>query len=136
MTTIPAWAVEAAASAPRISPADAGLLVAIFREARENPASNRPVPHVVYRFYDADDVLLYVGMTSNFKSRHDSHEERSPWYRFAVRHTVEPAESEEDARAAETTVIKAQWPIFNVSGAAEGYRERRAAYLASRDYRA
>lgn len=31
---IPAWALEAAASAPRISPADAGPLVAIFAEAR------------------------------------------------------------------------------------------------------
>lgn len=30
----PAWAVEAAASAPRISPADAAPLVAIFRDAR------------------------------------------------------------------------------------------------------
>lgn len=32
---LPAWAVEAAASAPRISPADAGPLVAIFAEARK-----------------------------------------------------------------------------------------------------
>lgn len=30
---LPAWAVEAAASAPRISPADAAPLIAIFREA-------------------------------------------------------------------------------------------------------
>jgi hypothetical protein len=29
----PAWAVEAAASAPRISPADAAPLIAIFRAA-------------------------------------------------------------------------------------------------------
>lgn len=33
---VPAWAVEAAVSAPRISPADAAPLIAIFREAREN----------------------------------------------------------------------------------------------------
>lgn len=31
---IPAWAVEAAASAPRISPADAAPLLAMFAEAR------------------------------------------------------------------------------------------------------
>ena len=30
---IPAWAVEAAASAPRISPADAAPLIAVFTEA-------------------------------------------------------------------------------------------------------
>jgi len=30
----PAWAVEAAASAPRISPADAAPLIAIFADAR------------------------------------------------------------------------------------------------------
>jgi hypothetical protein len=30
----PAWAIEAAASAPRISPADAAPLIAIFRDAR------------------------------------------------------------------------------------------------------
>jgi hypothetical protein len=29
----PAWAIEAAASAPRISPADAAPLIAIFRAA-------------------------------------------------------------------------------------------------------
>jgi hypothetical protein len=34
----PAWAVEAAASRPRISPADAAPLIAIFREARTAPA--------------------------------------------------------------------------------------------------
>lgn len=30
---LPAWALEAAASAPRISPADAAPLIAIFRSA-------------------------------------------------------------------------------------------------------
>jgi hypothetical protein len=35
----PAWAVEAAASAPHISPADAAPLITLFRTARENCAA-------------------------------------------------------------------------------------------------
>jgi hypothetical protein len=35
VTEIPEWAVEAAASAPRISAADAGPLIAIFTAVRE-----------------------------------------------------------------------------------------------------
>lgn len=128
---IPSWAREWAAAAPRISPADAAPLIALFREARENPTTPRPVPHVVYRFYDADGALLYVGMTSDFKGRHRAHELRSPWYRFAVRHTTQDAESEDVARVVEREAIKSESPIFNGTGAVSGYDERRAAYLAA-----
>lgn len=73
-------------------------------------------PTCLYRFYDANDNLLYVGITSQLPMRWKTHDKLKPWWREVVRATVEHFDTREDALAAEATAIKAEKPRYNVRG--------------------
>lgn len=70
--------------------------------------------HILYRFYDAEDRLLYVGITFDIRRRWRSHSKDKPWWRDSVRSTMEHFGSREEALAAEAAAIKAEQPIWNV----------------------
>lgn len=74
------------------------------------------VPHYVYRYYDADDRLLYVGCTNSPIMRRRGHEKAATWFANVARarHTVFP-----DRRAAlqrESQAIHLEKPRHNVKG--------------------
>lgn len=70
-------------------------------------------PHYLYRCYDADGALLYVGMTYNPPARMRQHAKRAAWYPLAdsFRLTVFP--SREYAAEKEREAIIRERPRFN-----------------------
>lgn len=67
----------------------------------------------LYSYYDADDVLLYVGITDNLHERTYAHVKRSSWMDFAARSTVERFPTREAAEAEEEERIRTLSPLFN-----------------------
>lgn len=75
----------------------------------------------VYRAFDADERLLYVGCTKNLGSRKADHRKRAPWYADAVSWTSVEYPTRAGALAAEALAIDTENPVWNVS-ADEWYR--------------
>jgi hypothetical protein len=67
----------------------------------------------LYRFYDADDLLLYVGVTSAGPSRWSEHEQNRAWWDLVARTTVEHFPGRVEALAAEKAAIRAEQPKWN-----------------------
>jgi predicted GIY-YIG superfamily endonuclease len=80
---------------------------------REKKRTNKTT--FLYRFYDTNDVLLYVGITDNLIERTWSHARASTWMEFAVRSTVERHAKRPDAEAAEIAAIQGERPLFNLA---------------------
>lgn len=70
----------------------------------------------LYRLYDADDQLLYVGITGNLEARLQGHSNYQSWWPQVARHTAEPV-AFADARALERRAIYDENPAFNRVGA-------------------
>lgn len=69
---------------------------------------------VLYRFYGARDVLLYVGVTGQPGRRWDEHVKNTPWWRKVRRQTAEWFDSREAAGEAERKAIETEQPAYNV----------------------
>lgn len=79
------------------------------------PYEFQPGNYVVYRFYDADDRLLYVGMTWNLPNRIAQHR-RTEWFKKErVRTEVVRVGPEREARRLEREAIRTESPKYNVS---------------------
>lgn len=68
----------------------------------------------VYRFFDADGSLLYVGMTTLGPARWSQHATLQPWWQDVATATVAHYPSVEAALHAETAAILAEQPVHNV----------------------
>lgn len=84
-------------------------------------------PTALYRFFDADGALLYVGITADLEQRWSSHQ-RKPWWPDVAKKTVEWHDTRPVALAAELEAIKSEAPRYNVAGSpwAPGPRELEA----------
>jgi hypothetical protein len=67
----------------------------------------------LYRHFDADGILLYVGISRDPGVRRRTHHRRSAWTEFAARETVEWLPDRETAERAEREAIVAERPLFN-----------------------
>lgn len=74
-------------------------------------------PSCLYRFFDAQGVLLYVGIAKDPVARERQHAQHSTWHAHARSRTIEWFEDRESALAAERAVIRDEAPVFNVVGA-------------------
>lgn len=70
-------------------------------------------PVVLYRHFDRNGELLYIGITSDPVRRWGQHLEASPWARLVSDVTVHWLDSREKALAAERRVIGRERPLFN-----------------------
>lgn len=77
---------------------------------------------VMYRCYDADDRLLYVGATSSLADRLEDHRNQAEWFTAHSRLRVQVFGDYADALAAERAAIRAEAPLFNVRSAEAGAR--------------
>lgn len=68
----------------------------------------------LYRFFDADDRLLYVGITTSGSARLAQHSRDKEWFSTVSRATFEHFATREDALAAEKAAIKAERPAYNL----------------------
>jgi hypothetical protein len=97
------------------------------------PAPRAAVPTCLYRHFDEDGKLLYVGITHNSRSREEDHERSALWYGLSRRRTEVWHPSRADAEAAEIQAIKKQQPLFNVDhNEGEQARRRVRTYLEGR----
>lgn len=79
----------------------------------------------LYRLYDADDELLYVGITWNPKSRWAQHATHKSWWHTVTRKTVEWHEDRSSAIAAEARATAAEKPRYDDSARRDQKTPRR-----------
>lgn len=79
-------------------------------------ASSQPEgpPTTLYRFFDADDRLLYVGITSRGPSRWSEHRANRPWWHAVVRSTMTHYPTRAAAVIAEMHAIQTEHPLHNI----------------------
>lgn len=70
-------------------------------------------PTALYRYWDAQHVLLYVGI-SNDPGRRDLQHNAKPWKPSATRREVEWFGTRDEAAFAEATAIRVERPKFNI----------------------
>lgn len=71
----------------------------------------------LYRFYDACENVLYIGITNDPWRRWRDHVQAKPWYPQVKHQAVTWYETEAEARWAETVAIRTEHPQFNIAGA-------------------
>jgi hypothetical protein len=69
----------------------------------------------LYRFYDACDVLLYVGISRSFGRRWSEHAAARQWWPEVIRMTVDWLPDWAAADIAETTAIRDERPRYNIA---------------------
>lgn len=67
----------------------------------------------LYRYYDENNALLYVGISLSAVYRMSSHKHKSNWYAQAVTIKIENLPSRAAAEAAEKHAIKTEAPLHN-----------------------
>ncbi|MEU8197435.1 hypothetical protein AB0C10_26965 [Microbispora amethystogenes] len=97
----------------RHQPALDDKLAELLIKAAELRATPPTVTTALYRYYDAQDRLLYVGITDNLIGRTMDHVQRSSWSEFATRATIERYPTRKEADEAERAAITAERPLFN-----------------------
>lgn len=70
----------------------------------------------VYRLYNANDQLLYVGIAKRFGSRWEQHANAQSWWGQVDHQTVRWCASREDALLAEKRAINEEMPVYNKVG--------------------
>jgi hypothetical protein len=88
-------------------------------------------PGVVYRFFDARDTLLYIGVAvGDETNRAQAHQKQAPWYVFVDRLTTQSFDDVRAADLAEFDAIVAEKPVFNLrNNRTRAAQERLATYL-------
>ena len=79
------------------------------------PPGERPEWTGVYRLYDKDEVLLYVGMTNASVDRYLEHRETKEWWPDVTDHSIEWYMTREEADEREVYTIKDEWPVYNIA---------------------
>lgn len=67
----------------------------------------------LYRCFDADDELLYVGISKDPKTRFEQHRDK-PWWRDVTMRVVEWYDNRPAAEHAERKAIQSEGPRYNV----------------------
>lgn len=96
------------------------------------PVLPRYTGATLYRYFDADGTLLYIGITSVMVQRSNQHVRASMWWPLARTCTLEHFDTTEEVLEAERRAIIAERPPYNrqhhpVWDTPEARRERRAA---------
>ena len=71
------------------------------------------LPTALYRAYDTDGVLLYVGVSLNTRKRFKDHKHDSAWWPEVAKTTEEWYPVRDDAQRAEIDAILTENPKYN-----------------------
>lgn len=93
------------------------------------PLPSAPLKFALYRFFDTDGALLYVGITNDLGARSRAHRKSAPWMRFVATTQTVWLDSREEVQVAEAEAIATEKPLFNKRGASADRDERVLAYL-------
>lgn len=75
--------------------------------------SGPPERTALYRLYDADNRLLYVGITSNLKARWSAHSRDKRWWPEVAHKTIEWFETRKSAERIEKIEVEEEHPRYN-----------------------
>lgn len=70
----------------------------------------------LYRYFDKDGQLLYVGITKSLFNRQDQHSRTQPWWNDVASATFEHFDDRDIALAFEEQAIYSEWPLYNKAG--------------------
>ena len=84
-------------------------------------------PTQLYRHFDAEGRLLYVGISLSTIFRTKQHRDNSSWFASISKITIETFPSRQEAWEAETLAIEREKPIFNIAKVIEQADEDRKA---------
>ena len=73
------------------------------------------LPHYLYRHYDANNNLLYIGITKDIAVRTNEHKRTSRWIKLSSRIELENHKGTYAAAHAEERAIKKERPIYNIT---------------------
>lgn len=68
----------------------------------------------LYRHWDKDDNVLYIGISVNASTRTIGHSRHGSWFSRVVKITIERYDTREEAMRAEAKAIMAENPPYNV----------------------
>lgn len=71
--------------------------------------------HALYRFFDLDKRLLYVGITNSPPARFRRHGSQKEWWEEVSSITLERFPDRASLKAAETKAIRSEDPVYNVA---------------------
>lgn len=72
--------------------------------------------NILYRYYDENDQLLYVGITKNQFQRFQAHAINTKWIQLVHKATFQHFTSRNDVKQAELKAITTEYPLFNIQG--------------------
>lgn len=72
-------------------------------------------PAAVYRLYDAEDRLLYIGLTGAPRQRWKDHRKEMLWWREVAFKWITWHETRWDAGEAERAAVEAERPLYNAA---------------------
>jgi excinuclease UvrABC nuclease subunit len=75
----------------------------------------------IYRVYDANDRLIYIGASGDLVQRFELHKRNTWWFELASRVEWEDQPSRAAAFAAEALAIQEEQPAFNIHGTGREY---------------
>lgn len=73
----------------------------------------KPTRCFLYRYFDKDDILLYVGISDRPDWRDSSHRHTAKWYGMVVRMEHQIFSTRAEAKAAESQAIVEEAPLYN-----------------------
>jgi predicted GIY-YIG superfamily endonuclease len=79
-------------------------------------ADIRANTHVLYRFFDRNNKLLYVGITNDASRRFGEHGAEKPWWNRVEEIKLERFPTRQALTAAETHAIETERPKYNIAG--------------------
>ena len=79
----------------------------------DQSSHTRAAPTSVYRYYDTDDVLIYVGITGRGVARNIEHNKSKEWWPHVARQEIDHFATREEALAEERRLIGTHLPPFN-----------------------
>jgi len=68
----------------------------------------------LYRHFDKDGVLLYVGVSLSVVQRLAQHRDHAHWFERITRVEMQASASRDEALAAERAAIQLERPLFNI----------------------
>ena len=92
-------------------------------------------PSVLYRQFDAQGVLLYIGISGAFADRLRAHRGHAPWFTEIKTITLEHYPTHGQAAIAELNAIRTEQPRYNTChmGESAAASARRAKRIESRE---
>jgi hypothetical protein len=70
----------------------------------------------LYRHFDKEGILLYVGISYNALTRLNQHKRTALWFKDIVNVTIEQFETRKEVEEAELIAIRTEKPKYNIQG--------------------